>query len=167
MDPEPRVVHPTECYEDSTLWATPGGEQMHKITTILLSWRLFMVEPSHYSGSDIDQLDHRAKHARPRPIGFLLQKDYESRSRPKDKGYLRRFREGDARPQGSLYLERHSVPSLSTDREEISSQESAHPSNQICSRPREEVRRGPTHELSEVLGEPVRNGQQGSARPRI
>jgi hypothetical protein len=65
MGPEPRAVHPTECYEDSALRVTPGGECMHKITTVLLSWRLFVVELPHHSGSDIDQLDHRAKHARP------------------------------------------------------------------------------------------------------
>jgi hypothetical protein len=71
------------------------------------------------------------------------------------------------RIQGSLYPEWHSVPSLSTDRREISSQELAHPSNRICSRPRREVRGGPTHELGEVLGELVRTGLQGSERPRI
>jgi hypothetical protein len=74
---------------------------------------------------------------------------------------------GNVRLQGSLYPEWRSAPSLSTDRREISSQEPAHPSNRICSRPRREVRGGPTHELGEVLGEPVRTGLQGSARPRI
>jgi hypothetical protein len=34
-----------------------------------------MVEPSHHCGSDLDQLDHRAEHAGPRPIGFLPWKD--------------------------------------------------------------------------------------------
>jgi hypothetical protein len=65
MDPEPRTVHPTECYEDSALRTTPGGERMRQIVVVKLPWRLFVVEPLHHSGSDIDQSDHRAKHARP------------------------------------------------------------------------------------------------------
>jgi hypothetical protein len=140
---------------------------MRQITVVLLSWRLFVVEPLHHSGSDINQSDHRAKHARPRPTGFLPQKDHGSRSRPEDKGYLWRCREGNARLQGSLYPEWCSAPRLSTDRREISSQKLAHPSNWIFSRPRREVRRGPTHELGEVLGEIVRTGLQRSTRPRI
>jgi hypothetical protein len=71
------------------------------------------------------------------------------------------------RLQGSLYPEWCNALSLSTDRREISSQESTHPSNRICSRPRREVRGGPTHELGEVLGELVIIGLQGSTRPRI
>jgi hypothetical protein len=60
MDPKPHVVHPTECYEYSALQATPGGKSMRQIIDVLLSWRLFVVEPLHHSGSDIYQSDHRA-----------------------------------------------------------------------------------------------------------
>jgi hypothetical protein len=140
---------------------------MRQITSVLLSWRLFVVESLHHSGSDIDQSDHRTKHARPRPTRFLPWKDRGSRSCPEDKGYLRRCREGNTRLQGSLYPEWCSAPILSTNHREISSQELAHPSNRICSRPHKEVRGGPTHELGEVIGELVRTGLQGSARPRI
>jgi hypothetical protein len=87
----------------------------------------------------------------PRPTRFLPHKDHGSCSRSEDKGYLQRCREGHMRLQGSLYPERRSAPSLSTDRREISLQEPAHPSNQICSRPRREVRGGPTHELGKYL----------------
>jgi hypothetical protein len=140
---------------------------MCQIPIVLLSWRLFMVELSHHSGSDIDQSDHRAKHARPRPTRFLPWKDCRSRYHPEDKGYLWGCREGHARIQGRLYLEQCSAPILSTDGREISAQELADPSNQICIRPCREVHRGPTHELGEVLGEPIRNGLQRSAIPRI
>jgi hypothetical protein len=71
------------------------------------------------------------------------------------------------RLQGSLYLERHSVPSLSIDHRKVSLQELTHPSDWFCSRPRREVRRGPTNELGEVPGEPVGTGLQGSARSGI
>jgi hypothetical protein len=89
-----------------------------------------MVEPPHHSGSDFDQSDHRAKHAGPRPTGFLPRKDRRSRSHPENKGYLRRCREGNARLQGSLYPEWRSAPCLSVDRRQASSQEPTDPSNQ-------------------------------------
>jgi hypothetical protein len=47
-----------------------------------------MVEPSHHSGADFDQSDHRAKHAGPRPMGFLPRQDHRSRSCIEDKGYI-------------------------------------------------------------------------------
>jgi hypothetical protein len=64
-----------------------------------------MVEPPHHSGFDFDQSDHMAKHARPRPTGFLSRKDRRSRPHPEDKGYLWRRGEGNVRLQGSFYPE--------------------------------------------------------------
>jgi hypothetical protein len=65
MDPEPHKVHTTQYDEDPTLWTTLVGECMCKVTTVVLSRRLLMVEPSHHCGSELDQLDHRAEHAGP------------------------------------------------------------------------------------------------------
>jgi hypothetical protein len=59
------------------------------------------------------------------------------------------------RLQGSLYLERCSVPSLSIDRRKVSVKEPTHPSDWICSRPRRKVHGGPTNELGEVPRKPV------------
>jgi hypothetical protein len=36
-----------------------------KFASVLLSWRLLVVEPPCHSGSDLDQSDHRTQHARP------------------------------------------------------------------------------------------------------
>jgi hypothetical protein len=60
------------------------------------------------------------------------------------------------RLQGSFYPEWRSAPHLSIDHRKVSSQEPTHPSHWFCSRPRREVRRGPTNELGEVPGEPIR-----------
>jgi hypothetical protein len=65
MDPEPRAVHTAQCDEDPTLRMTSGGECMCKFTTVMLSQRLLMVEPSHHCGSDLDQSDHKDEHAGP------------------------------------------------------------------------------------------------------
>jgi hypothetical protein len=65
LDPEPCAVNIVECHEDPTLWQAPGGECVRKVSSVLLSWRLLVVEPSCHSGSDLDQLDHRTQHARP------------------------------------------------------------------------------------------------------
>jgi hypothetical protein len=65
-----------------------------------------------------------------------------------------------------LHRECHSAPHLLDDHRKSSSQEPTNPSNWIHSRPRKEVRGGPTYELDQILGEPSRNGLQGSAGPR-
>jgi hypothetical protein len=65
MDPEPRVVHTAQCDEDPALWPTPGSKHICEIAAILLPQRLLIVESSHHYGSDLDQLDHMAKHAGP------------------------------------------------------------------------------------------------------
>jgi hypothetical protein len=126
-----------------------------------------MVESSHHSGFDFDQLNHRAKHVGSRPTGFLPRKVRRSRSCPEDKGYVRRCKEGHERLQGSLYLERCNAPFLSVDRRKAILQELTKPSNRICSRPRKEVRKGPTYELGQILGEPTRTRLQGSAGPGV
>jgi hypothetical protein len=126
-----------------------------------------MVEPPHHSGSNFDQLDHRAKHGRPRPTRLLPWEDRRLRSCTEDKGYIWRCREGHVRLQGSLYPKQHSAPCLSADHRKASSQEPINPSDQICSRPRREVRGGPTYELGQILGGPARTGLQGSAGPRV
>jgi hypothetical protein len=65
MDHEPRAVHTAQCHEDSSLRKALISERMHQVVVVLLPWRIFVVEPPHHSGSNVDQSDHRAKHARP------------------------------------------------------------------------------------------------------
>jgi hypothetical protein len=46
---------------------------MHQIVVLLLSWRILMVKPLYHSRFDVDQSDHRAKHAR-HPQDFYPKK---------------------------------------------------------------------------------------------
>jgi hypothetical protein len=92
MDPKPRSGNPTQCNEDSSFREASRSERMRQVVVVLLSWRILMVEPPHQSGSDSDQLDHRAKHVGPRPTRILPWEDRRSCSFPEDKGYIRRYR---------------------------------------------------------------------------
>jgi hypothetical protein len=49
MDDEPHVVYFAQCYEDTTLRKTPGGECLCEDAAGKLPWRILMVEPSHNS----------------------------------------------------------------------------------------------------------------------
>jgi hypothetical protein len=59
------AVHTAQCHEDPALRKTPRGECMCQVVVVLLPWRIFVVKPSHNSGSDIDQSDHGLEYARP------------------------------------------------------------------------------------------------------
>jgi hypothetical protein len=60
MDDEPRADYFSQCYENTALRQTPGGECLCKLVASKLPWRIPMVRSSHNYSSDVDEYDHRA-----------------------------------------------------------------------------------------------------------